>query len=97
MCVVCACACYLMHMCVCGGQRSTSGILSESPPRYLRQDLSVNLELISRPTWLSLQLQGSPSSLLSAGTIGTLLSMFSILQGCWIQTHVLMLTQEELH
>lgn len=42
MCVVCTCVCYIMHVCVCGGQRSTSGVLSESPPCYLRQALSVN-------------------------------------------------------
>ena len=40
-------ALYLNEMCACGGQKATSNVLflCHSPPYFLRQGLSINLEL----------------------------------------------------
>lgn len=53
--VICTCshvwACMyagvLIHIPMCGGQKSISGVLYHSPPTFLKQGLSLSLEVIS--------------------------------------------------
>ena len=90
MCVcvcVCVCMCVKVHMhlcmCICRSQMLVSNVfLSHSPRSFLRQSLSLQLELmnVARPT--GKQTPGSPCLCFpSAGITG--LASLGIFCGCW--------------
>ena len=81
------CVCLCMHvyqcMCICRSQMLMSNdFLSQSPPSFLRQNLSLHLELmnVARPT--GKQTPGSPCLCFpSAGITG--LASLGFFYGCW--------------